>query len=268
MGLPDFIIVGGKKCGSSSLRDTLGANSAITMIKREGNYFNYDGNYNQGVSYYQERLDDQEEILTTGNLFGEKTVEYSFDKKAIERINSDLPNAKFLWILRNPVERFYSDFLHEKKNGNETRSLDEVMSDFIGSEYFVRGLYVNQIEDFHRNIPVDNSFVVLFERFKSADSILLQQIQDFIGLERTDSLEFVTSNQTIMPRWNWLNEFSIRVIKPKSKVIWKLIHLLNFGKKTEGYSVLPTKYKRELSIAYQPYVFALENKLNIKTGWL
>jgi hypothetical protein len=189
--LPDFLIVGTMKSGTCSLRDSLRMHPHIHMHPREVHFFNRDENYARGLEWYSQYvtagLDDRSAATT---LIGEKTPAYCCIPGCAERIRAAMPDARLIWIFRDPVYRAYSHYLHRRRTGYELRSLRaalarepaRVKAHGAATGYVERGKYVVQIEEYLRWFPLSQMHFVLFERFIADPATELGRITDFLGV--------------------------------------------------------------------------------------
>ncbi|XP_070569688.1 heparan sulfate glucosamine 3-O-sulfotransferase 1-like [Ptychodera flava] len=107
--LPDFVIIGAKKCGTGALTYFLNTHPGIAWAGREIHFF--DANYDKGLSWYTQRMP----YTTAKQLVFEKTPKYFvFPHDVPRKMYTDLsPTVKIVLILCDPVRRAVSDFLHE-----------------------------------------------------------------------------------------------------------------------------------------------------------
>lgn len=113
--LPQFLIIGAQKSGTTTLfRYLLTHSKILKPIMKEINYF--DEFYHKGWNWYRMHFP----FSKPGHLTGEASTSYLFSIHAPQRIKEHLPNVKFIVLLRNPIERAYSHYYHELRNGNET----------------------------------------------------------------------------------------------------------------------------------------------------
>src|SRR3954452_15181480 len=117
MALPDFLLVGAPKAGTTALHVALGGHPQLCMASvKEPKFFLTDGPPPSGggpgdaktYSEYVWRLEDYEELwshATRGQLRGESTTLYLQDPDAHERIAKTVPDAKLVAVLRDPVDR-------------------------------------------------------------------------------------------------------------------------------------------------------------------
>jgi len=185
--LPNFIIAGAAKSGSSTLYYYLNKHPEILMSKeKEPAYFTkYWGK--KELKWYESQFDH----WNGEKAIGEATVEYMVDEKAPERICKILPNVKLIFIMRNPVDRAWSHYWHRVKMGEETRSFDEIIKSIKNgnlNEYVIRyGMYATHIKRFLKYFPREKMLFLLLEEFKENPIEHLKLIFKF--LEVDDSVE-------------------------------------------------------------------------------
>ena len=112
MKLPDFIIAGFSKCGSTGLLVNLAQHPSVGIgalpdgSSREMHFFDRDANWRRGLDWYRARFPDVP-------VAGEKTPAYVRDARVMQRIAKALPEVKIVICLRNPVDRLYSWYQHK-----------------------------------------------------------------------------------------------------------------------------------------------------------
>jgi hypothetical protein len=139
---------------------------------------------------------------------------YLYSKLAPQRIARRYPDAKIIIILRNPLDRAYSQFLHHVRDGHETTEdfwkafCDE--NDRVGRgpfwHYRRMGLYHAQVQQYVKRFDDEQIHIVRFEEIKEDVLAVVRQILRF--LEVDDSVEnasVAVRNKTGMPRNKWLN---------------------------------------------------------------
>jgi len=187
MRLPDFLIVGAMKAGSSTLAEYLNMHTDIHMPDHEMHFFNRDINFEQGVGYYSQELmkGAGDSILCVG----EKTPTYSCQENCAERIYEALPNVKLVWILREPFSRSFSNFMHAKNGGVETRDFQvavmeesESIKENIFKGYVERSKYINQIERFLEFFSIEQMYFLKFENLVSDYLRELNLLAEFLGV--------------------------------------------------------------------------------------
>lgn len=119
--LPDAVIIGAQRCGTTSLYHCISQHPrVIRPSKKEVHYF--DINYHRDLAWYQMHFQHNH-----GKLNFEASPYYIFHPKAPERVAAALPDTKVIVILRDPVARAYSHYWHERRLGNEKLSFAEAI---------------------------------------------------------------------------------------------------------------------------------------------
>jgi hypothetical protein len=201
--IPDFIIIGTQKGGTSSLHYYLSQHPKIRMsVEKEIHFF--DLNFNNGLEWYQRQFPKQDN--NSEILFGESSPYYLFHPLVPERVNKICPKVKLIVMLRNPVDRAYSHYMMQKKKGIEefnnfedayraesARINDEIEK--INSDpkyysynhqkfsYLARGRYFEQIERWLNYFPLSNFHFIKSELFFQDINSVLTSVYSFLGIE-------------------------------------------------------------------------------------
>ena len=123
--LPDFLIIGEKKCGTSYLYHLLGQHPLVEPAASKELHF-FDGHFDEGTEWYRQcfpapRRKDGRRAIT-----GEATP-YMSHPLAPKRVAEVVPEARLIALLRNPVDRAYSDYQQMVRKGRETRMFEEII---------------------------------------------------------------------------------------------------------------------------------------------
>ena len=143
--LPNLIIVGGLKCGTTSIHHYLGLHPEIQMSKpKELNFFVEELNWDLGLDWYASRFDDRFKVR------GESSPHYTnlprFEGVA-ERIHEHCPDARLLYMVRDPIKRILSHWVHATGAGYETREMVPTLSD-PDTHYINRSKYWMQLQPY------------------------------------------------------------------------------------------------------------------------
>jgi hypothetical protein len=143
--LPNLIIIGGLKCGTTSLHHYLGLHPEINMSKpKELNFFVEELNWDLGLDWYRARFDDRHPVR------GESSPHYTNLPRytgVAERICEHCPEAKLLYMVRDPISRILSHWRHGTGAGYETRPMEDVLTR-DDQTYVTRSMYWQQLQPY------------------------------------------------------------------------------------------------------------------------
>lgn len=188
--LPNFLIIGAQRSGTTSLARYLAAHPDIYVARqKEVHYF--DRYLDKGEDWYKTQFRIYDEVTAVG----EATPEYMYLPDVPARMASLLPDAKLIAILRNPVDRAYSDFHFVRGRGYETLSFEGAIdaeeerlaarddSHRIRFAYLDRGHYVTQLRRVCAKYERDRLLVLLFEDFRRDPASSYRQVCSFLGVD-------------------------------------------------------------------------------------
>ncbi len=194
---PSFIVIGGMKCGSTSLDYYLKAHPQIAMPKKELDYFSL--NYQKGSDWYLSKFPAS---CKTECIFGETSVSYAkfpHHKDVPARIFTDIPNAKLIYILRDPFKRLVSHYMHNVYADNEKESLENILKSKKESSLYVAfSKYFFQIEQYLKYFDPSRIHILTLEDLSNIEllSAKLNDIFKFLGVkENIVSTEFSQKKQ-------------------------------------------------------------------------
>jgi hypothetical protein len=180
----DFLIVGAAKSATTWLQRSLQADPEVYMPDPELHYFSRE--YHRGPNWYLAQF-------TPGGdetLIGEKSNSYLDTPEAVDRIARDVPHARFVAQLRNPVDRAYSDYCMFYRRGQVGRDITRYLDPRGAQEtrILAAGLYSQQLAAFYDRFPPERVLVTFYENILSAPVAQLTQVRHFLGL-RPDAAE-------------------------------------------------------------------------------
>jgi hypothetical protein len=193
MALPTFLIIGAMKCGTSSLHHYLGEHPEIQKLPgmKETNFFSGPP---EGIPYPPgskriERLDDYEKLFDPAfAVRGEASPCYALyprRKGVPERIKELVPDAKLIYLVRDPVDRAVSHYHFGVAVEDERRSLRDALSDFSDpcSLYTCPGFYAAQLEQYLEHFPQERILVVDQADLLSNRQATLSEIFTFLSVD-------------------------------------------------------------------------------------
>jgi len=201
--LPDIIINGTVRSGTTSLFHYIGQHpSIINAFQDEIGFF--DSNYHLGFKWYRSFFPTITKLNKLKNESGfsltcEDTPFYFWKISAIKRIKKYLPNCNFITILRNPIDRAYSNFHLAVRTGNETNSFENVIKNEInilknsknlsnseliikGKSYLGKSLYAFQLKNWFDEFNSSQMYVLSSEELYLEPKKSLNKIFDFLEI--------------------------------------------------------------------------------------
>ena len=195
----DFFIVGAMKSGTSSLRDMLRQHPDVDLYRGEIHYFDKLELFEKGTDWYHEHFD-----LGRGSevLHGDKSPSYSLDPEAPARIHAYNPEARIIWIFRNPVKRAVSNFHHGKKRNQDALSLEESLSQAeelaaknSPAAYLYRSQYERHRASFAPYFPEERNYILIFEELLADPEAEVKKLLQWLRLTSDIQLELPHSNE-------------------------------------------------------------------------
>jgi hypothetical protein len=197
--LPDFLILGAQKAGTTALYAYLRWHPEITGPSfKEVSFF--DRHYKRGERWYRAHMP-----VRRSGIVGEASPSYLFHPLAPERVAQLLPDARLIALLRNPVDRAFSHYQHEVALGREQLSFQEAIareSERMDGElermlarpayfsyawwnytYLARGRYVEQLERWLAAFPPDQLLVLLTDELAEDTAGTYRRALDFLGVD-------------------------------------------------------------------------------------
>ena len=197
--LPDAMIIGAMKSGTSSLHYYLTQHPAvIAPLRKEVHYF--DLQYGKGERWYRANFGKAGQA----GLNLDSSPYYLFHPLAPQRAHALVPEAKLIVLLRDPVRRAYSHYWHERDKKRERLSFEDAVAaepERVGDDeqrlargeieqshahqhctYLARGRYAEQLERWLRLYPRERLLVLQFEDLGRAPMVTLHRTLEYLGL--------------------------------------------------------------------------------------
>jgi hypothetical protein len=198
--LPDFLIIGAQKAGTTALYAYLRRHPAITGPSwKEVSYF--DRHYERGEAWYRGNFPNR--VRARGKLVGEASPSYIFHPLGPERVKALVPEARLVALVRNPVERALSHYHHEVALGREPLSFEDALDAeeerlrgeeerlAADSSYFsrpwwshaykARGRYAEQLERWLAVFPRERLLILPSEDLGGEPERTHARVLDFLG---------------------------------------------------------------------------------------
>ena len=231
MTLPNFLIIGAAKSGTTALHKYLQQHPQIYMSPtKETNFFAFEGEEvsfegvgDEALKKFSitnlENYQEQFQGVTDEKAIGEACPSYLYYPQAATRIKHYIPDAQLVVILRNPITRAYANFLHTVRDNREPHhnfalALDDEETRIANNwEWFWHytnvGFYGKQLQQYYKIFPREQIKIYLYEDFKNNALSTLQDI--FKWLEVDDSF---IPNMTMRPNKSGM---------PKNKLLHQVL---------------------------------------------
>ena len=272
--LPNFLIIGSQKAGTTSLYRILKEHPQIFMAeKKELNFFFKEDEYARGVDAYAAHFADSANQLARG----EASPGYICHPEAPARIHALLPDVKLILTVREPIKRAISQYWDNRRHLNEPHTFAEAVDLYLSDEYrpdqigyFSRGVYMRYIENYLNYFPRENLLILPFDEMISAPDTFYQRIFTFLGVDADFRSE--DFDEAFNPTEVWKNPaYQILIRKPhlQKKIPAKLRRLFYWGGKTR-FSPPPIDEasRRKLESFYRPWNDSLREFLGLDlAGW-
>lgn len=242
--LPSLIVIGGQKCGTTSLyRYLLQNRDIVPPVKKEPGFF--DRRWSRGVSWYRENFPLR--LPNPNAITLEASTGYISYPHAPPRVAEALPDVKLVALLRNPIDRAWSHYHHTVRLGHEPlpfgRALraegerlgayfaqveDEPVYDSTRNwyAYLARGRYADQLETWREHVAADRLLVLSTDELAQRPQATMDRVFAFAEVPAADDLRFETHNrgtnykQPMDPATrSWLQEY----FRPHNKRLYALL---------------------------------------------
>jgi hypothetical protein len=256
VSLPKFLCIGTSKSGTTSLHNILAQHQQIYLPEqKEVHFFDNNKNYNKGVSWYQHQFSK----AAPGQLTGEITPDYMFydyaPKRMLDLLGGDI---RLILMLRNPVDRAYSEYLFNVRRGFIDKTFEQVIDEeknfdpnIFENRYFIhihRSMYATHLQNVQKYFanPEHYFYIIFEEDFKNNQAQTISHLLDFLGVAQ-QNLEL---DQIFKPAY-----------MPKSKWLQRLVYQPNIFKNVIK-NFLPTyKIRRKIKDQWLPGINSSKEKI-------
>jgi hypothetical protein len=248
---PTFLVIGAQKSGTTSLRRYLSQNPAVLCAEpKELHYFDKD--YARGDSWYLAQFPWRTEARAVRRnvgvdpAIGEATPEYLFNPRVPARIHAFDPDLRFVAVLRDPVDRAYSQYQMQVRRRGETRSFEELLelekeelprelermrrepayvpSMELRRSYVARGRYAEQFERWFGYYARDRFLVLTSTELNHDTSATMALVTAFLGVPEWQADEYPRlSAGSYEPMAPVTREHLARVYEPHNRRLEELL---------------------------------------------
>lgn len=201
-GLPDFLVIGAGKSGTTSIDKYLHQHPEVFVpARKEPNFFGYEMVTETELRENPDDLAHFRNSVTTLDQYlgifagalphqkrGETSNTYLYHRSAPERIHHYIPDAKLIAILRQPADRLFSRFMHlARENRTPTKNFSDCLDRntiwWSRNDLIREGFYADNLESYFRLFPRENIRVYLYEDLQREPLKVMREIYELIGVD-------------------------------------------------------------------------------------
>ena len=246
--LPDFIIIGSMKCGTTSLYYDICEHPCVSPAAYDEIGF-FDSNFHVGLNWYRSMFPTKRRIEDIRRkegvaITGEDTPFYFWNPVAAKRIQKLLPNIKLITILRNPIDRAYSEYQDLVSSESNSPSFETFIENEINTRrkdssliteenfeifnqknsYLLKGIYVDQLKIWAGLFPKEQIFTLSTENLNSEPITALESVFQYLNLPDYKIKNIQHQKQKkYVPMNSQTRKILIEFFKPHNERLFKFI---------------------------------------------
>lgn len=255
--LPDYLIIGVQKGGTTSLYKYLRMHPKVkSCAVKEVHFFNR--HYERGLSWYQSHFPYKNGDF----IVGEATPDYIYHPYAAMRVSETLPSAKFIVLLRNPIDRAFSHYQHNSRFPTYRKKVDSFEKAIALEKKLSFCINFASLKDY-RELFSDDCVMRLYTRYSYLRrGIYIDQIKPWFDLfEKEQILVLKAEDLYLEPKKTY--QKCLEFLNLES---WEIDNFLRFNANYE-YSDMHPVMRYELQEFFRPYNKQLSEFLGIDFGW-
>jgi hypothetical protein len=200
--VPNFILGGAMKSGTTFLHNLLENHPQIKMIDRNMDhaFFDDDRIYTRGKEWYMSLFNGVIKDKEEGKIIGQTSADCYFNPGSIQRILDHNPDTKLIFILRQPIERAYSLYWHQYAMGREFRKFDDAIRlepevikksyyNLKNYSYMERSRYAQQFKQILELVPAENLLIMDFESLIKRTKESVNEVLEFLRVDIINDVE-------------------------------------------------------------------------------
>ena len=232
--LPDFIIGGAMKSGTTTVHKILESHPDVAFAHEELGFFDMDDwLQHPDFNYFDSKKNQwyapllmKDNVLwnwyysqfperSNKTLIGEDSTTYLTSSRVAERLAMQHKPIKVIFVLRHPTKRCISNYLHAVKSGRAFDTFENTLK-YNPHSIIKRSLYKEQLEVYYKHLPANQIKVILFEDLVSNKRQTVQDLCDFLGLDVTkipSETYNLHANKTKIPKYFKLQIWRNRILR-------------------------------------------------------
>jgi hypothetical protein len=279
--LPNLIIIGGLKCGTTSLHHYLNLHPQVAMSRpKELNFFVEELNWPLGRDWYADHFDPKAPVR------GESSPHYTNRpgfSGVPERMRDVLgTDIRLIYVVRDPIDRMLSHYLHNVGGGYEDHSMTDALSD-PESSYVTRSRYFFQLEPYLEAFGAERIEIVGREELKSDRPATMRRAFEFsevdpgftseqfereweTGVAKTGSRFRIMDRAVRLPGLRAIDRNFDRLPESLRWVVERFVHDPDAGEAPKP--TLPDSLREHLVEVFRDDTARLEDVAGRRFGWL
>ena len=203
--LPDFIVIGVKRCGTTSLYEQLPEHPDI-MNSTQDNVGYFNNNFQLGINYYRSFFPTSWKTKNGKIKTFEVTSSYIQKSKTAKNLFKTLPEIKLILMVRNPIDRAYSEFNLDVKEEEQEKTFEELINEEITRiekedesilsknyvdkfspkfrHYLRKGMYYEQLQPWLELFKKNQILIISAEEFENETQEIYNKIFHYIGVSK------------------------------------------------------------------------------------
>jgi hypothetical protein len=179
--LPSFLVIGAMKAGTTSLHRYLSAHPDVFLPERkEIEFFSEPENWARGLDWYREHFRAGAGHVARGEASTGYTKLPRFPGTA-DRVAAVVPEVRLVYLVRDPVERMRSHYVHNVLRGTEQRPLEAAL--LSGEHYLPVSRYARQLAPYRERLGDDRILVVASEDLRDHRHAVVTRVLGFLGVD-------------------------------------------------------------------------------------
>jgi hypothetical protein len=178
--LPNLIVIGAMKCATTSLHYYLSLHPDLYMTpEKELHFFVEERNWPKGVTWYERHF------RRAAAVRGESSTTYTRFPHILgvpARMRTVVPDARLIYIVRDPIDRVVSHYVHEYAAGREHRTLEVALETLVANPYVDLSRYYMQIAQFFEHYPRSRFLVITAEGLSRRPRETMERVYRFLGV--------------------------------------------------------------------------------------
>ena len=242
--LPDFVVIGSTKSGTTSLHYYLIQHPGI-ISERNVHFFEY--MQTNSIEWYRAYFPTKAYKNFKKLTVGEQTATYLFHPLIPKRIHTTIPNAKLIVVLRNPVDRAYSNYTHQVREGIEKRTFEEAIkselkrieicknnseykinnddfSNHVIFSYLRHGIYVDFIKAWMEFFTKEQFLILPTYDLNNNRAKFLKQVFDYLNVQNFEIKDVERQNAGEYKKLDKsMRKFLVDYYRPHNERLFKLL---------------------------------------------